>query len=472
MSVTAPAGAAVVATVPTWRRDIDVEADLAEEIARVHGYERVPPRLPPTEMPGWRETPLAARDAIREALVGAGLTEAVTYALVSPRRLESFAWSFEDRPAAGEATREGSADHRDQPAVAWITRCCASRSSAASSRRSTANARHGQADVAILRDRQGLRPGGRRLAGVVAPRPRAERGVRGAGLEPRRGARLTSTTRRAPSSWSRGCSARARRRTGRSPTSRSCIPGRSATVESRLANGDLAIAGVVGELHPRLAEAWDLRARRVVVAELSVAGLTAGSLPVVSSVPPPRFQPIERDLTVDVTDTVAGGRRGGQISVRGRAAPSSRQRRSSGTYRGHPLGPDERSLTFRLRFGARGPTLSPTPRSMRRSVRSAVRWRTTLEHESAPEPVTVCRRGTHPDLRPGHLPRPAGDVHRRLRAGGHPPPARDRRDHLLADPRRPAARAARAVPRQHSGPRSRPSTASWSGSARCSSPRP
>jgi phenylalanyl-tRNA synthetase beta subunit len=23
-----------------------------------------------------------------------------------------------------------------------------------------------------------------------------------------------------------------------------------------------------------------------------------------------------------------------------------------GTYRGHPLGPDERSLTFRLRFGA------------------------------------------------------------------------------------------------------------------------
>ena len=65
----------------------------------------------------------------------------------------------------------------------------------------------------------------------------------------------------------------------------------------------MAIAGVVGELHPRLAEAWELRGRRVIVAELSVTGLTGGALPVVQAAPPPRFQPIERDLTVDVSDT-------------------------------------------------------------------------------------------------------------------------------------------------------------------------
>src|SRR6185295_10380092 len=56
-------------------------------------------------------------------------------------------------------------------------------------------------------------------------------------------------------------------------------PGRSATVTARSGDGGLAIGGVVGELHPRVAEAWDLR-RRVVVAELSIAGLTAGSLPI------------------------------------------------------------------------------------------------------------------------------------------------------------------------------------------------
>src|SRR6185503_18495942 len=75
-SVRAAAGEAILATVPTWRRDIEIEADIAEEVARVHGYELVPARLPTTTMPSWRETPLAARDAIREALVGAGLTEA------------------------------------------------------------------------------------------------------------------------------------------------------------------------------------------------------------------------------------------------------------------------------------------------------------------------------------------------------------------------------------------------------------
>src|SRR6185503_693238 len=90
--LTAPAGEAILASVPTWRRDIEIEADLAEEIARVHGYEDVPSRLPTTTMPEWRETPLAARDAIREALVGASLTEAVTYALVSEAHIESFGW--------------------------------------------------------------------------------------------------------------------------------------------------------------------------------------------------------------------------------------------------------------------------------------------------------------------------------------------------------------------------------------------
>jgi len=56
-SVRAGSGEAIVATVPTWRRDIEIEADIAEEVARVHGYELVPARLPSTTMPSWRQTP-------------------------------------------------------------------------------------------------------------------------------------------------------------------------------------------------------------------------------------------------------------------------------------------------------------------------------------------------------------------------------------------------------------------------------
>jgi phenylalanyl-tRNA synthetase beta chain len=353
-SVVAPAGSAVVASIPTWRRDIDVEADLAEEVARVHGYELVPPRLPPTEMPGWRETPLAARDAIREALVGAGLTEAVTYALVSPRRLETFAWSFEDRRAAGEAPREGtritvtnplSMDHSvlRQSIVGSLVEIVDS------------NARHGQPDVAAFEVGKGYgRVGdesrewwrlGIALSGAFeAPawnRPRRE-----ADLDDAKGA-IELVARLLGSGTP-----------AYTPLTDEPIlhPGRSATVDSRLPDGSIAIAGVVGELHPRLAEAWDLRVRRVIVAELSVAGLSGGALAVVQSVPPPRFQPNERDLTVDVPDAVpaADVMRGVREAAGGHLIDAE----LVGTYRGHPLGPDERSLTFRLRFGAPDRVLS------------------------------------------------------------------------------------------------------------------
>ena len=73
----------VEAVVPTWRRDLAVEADIAEEIIRVHGYELVPSTLPDTPMPVYRPDPLELRDVVRETLVGAGLTEAVT---IGPRR--------------------------------------------------------------------------------------------------------------------------------------------------------------------------------------------------------------------------------------------------------------------------------------------------------------------------------------------------------------------------------------------------
>jgi phenylalanyl-tRNA synthetase beta chain len=114
-------------------------------------------------------------------------------------------------------------------------------------------------------------------------------------------------------------------------------------------DGSLAISGVVGELHPRVAESWELR-RRVVVAELSITGLTAGALPIVEAEPLPHVLPLERDLTVDVDDRVPAA----DVARAAREAGGELLQSVDlvGTYRGQPLGPDERSLTYRLRFGA------------------------------------------------------------------------------------------------------------------------
>jgi len=334
--------------VPTWRRDIEIEADLAEEVARVHGYEQVPPRRTATQLPGWRESPLRARDAIREALAGAGLTEVVSYALVSPRMVEAFRWSFEDRPAAGETAAEGrpigvtnplSLDHSllRQSIVGSLVEVV------------DTNDRHGQGDVAVFEIGKGYGAAtdatpewwrlGLALTGAFEA-PAWNRPQRDADLDDAKGAlELVAQVLGAGTPEYRPLT-----------TEPILHPGRSATVESRRPNGDLAIAGVVGELHPRLAEGWGLRGRRVVVAEVSVAGLTGGTLPVVSADPLPRFQPIERDLTVDVPDTVPFADVARRVRESG--GPVLLDAALVGTYRGHPLGPDERSLTFRLRFGA------------------------------------------------------------------------------------------------------------------------
>jgi phenylalanyl-tRNA synthetase beta chain len=76
--------ARVLVTVPTWRWDIEESADLVEEVAREIGYDKIPSTIPQGELPeplhnGWFER----EEFLRDALVGAGLTEAITYPLTS-----------------------------------------------------------------------------------------------------------------------------------------------------------------------------------------------------------------------------------------------------------------------------------------------------------------------------------------------------------------------------------------------------
>ena len=106
----------LVATIPTWRRDLAIEADVAEEVARVRGYDVVPEILPHTPMPHYRHSPLRLRHAVRETLAGAGLTEAVTFALVSPAMVERFGPS-DDPPVAGEGEAGGRPVTRHEPAL-------------------------------------------------------------------------------------------------------------------------------------------------------------------------------------------------------------------------------------------------------------------------------------------------------------------------------------------------------------------
>jgi phenylalanyl-tRNA synthetase beta chain len=80
---------AVVAIVPTFRPDLDREIDLVEEVARRVGFDRIGRTLPDTHgQIGALTVRQRERRLVADALVGIGLSEAITLSLVSPGDLE------------------------------------------------------------------------------------------------------------------------------------------------------------------------------------------------------------------------------------------------------------------------------------------------------------------------------------------------------------------------------------------------
>ncbi len=79
-------------TVPTRRNDISIPEDLTEEVARLFGYDNIPTTLPiGASIPGALTEYQKKRRAVRKYLEGAGLYQAITYALTSDKKVQQFA---------------------------------------------------------------------------------------------------------------------------------------------------------------------------------------------------------------------------------------------------------------------------------------------------------------------------------------------------------------------------------------------
>jgi phenylalanyl-tRNA synthetase beta chain len=340
----------LIATMPSWRRDLVIEADIAEEVARVRGYDSIPAILPDTAMPPYRHSPLALRDVVRETLAGIGLSEAVTYALVSPSMVERFP-PIEDVVVAGEGEAGG------RPVV--VTNPLSSQHSVM--RQSligsllevvATNLRQGRPDVAIFEVGKGYAATedgdathewwrlGIALTGAAEP-PAWDRPERPFDLDDAKGL-IDLVARRL------GLPGPAYEPLTDDPR---LHPGRGARVRA----GD-DLAGRVGELHPALADAIDLRSSaRIVVAELAVAGLSGGEPTVPRVSTPTRHPAVERDLAVIVRESVPAAEV--EASIRRHAGALLRSMALFDVYRGRPLADDEKSLAYRLAFQADDRTL-------------------------------------------------------------------------------------------------------------------
>ncbi|MET0628820.1 MAG: phenylalanine--tRNA ligase subunit beta [Acidimicrobiia bacterium] len=80
---------ALIATVPSFRPDLDREIDLVEEVARRIGFDRIGRTRPDTHgQVGMLSARQRDRRTVADALVGLGLSEAITLSLVAPADLE------------------------------------------------------------------------------------------------------------------------------------------------------------------------------------------------------------------------------------------------------------------------------------------------------------------------------------------------------------------------------------------------
>jgi len=79
---------------PTWRRDLVREIDLVEEVARIHGYDKIPEDVGVPMVPSHRSDEDRVLDKVRQVLTSAGFDEAMTASVVPESWSDAFTpWS-------------------------------------------------------------------------------------------------------------------------------------------------------------------------------------------------------------------------------------------------------------------------------------------------------------------------------------------------------------------------------------------
>ncbi len=308
--------------IPSWRSDVSREADIIEEVGRHLGVDRIQPTVPPARgAEGLRPVQVATR-AVREALVGAGLTEVINYAFVS---------DAEAGPHAPPRLHLANPLSEEQGAL----RSSLVMPGLVSTLRT--NLRQGRRDVRVFEMGRvfGNTPPGLAeesrvavlLAGAMSPHWKSERRAAdfydGKGVVELLGRRLGL---------------------GSFSFEPDGAPGFLHPVKAAVVSLDGQARGYVGCLHPDVAEAWELR-DEAVVAELELGVLTAPRPPVRVR-PLPRSPAVERDLSV-IADRVAAA---SEIEARIKAAAGGRLREVSvvDRYEGEHVPAGKVSLTFSL----------------------------------------------------------------------------------------------------------------------------
>lgn len=306
------------------RRDLLVWQDMAEEVGRLHGFDKIPATLPRGELTlGVRKPAQSLEWQVRELMVACGLSEVATYSFISP---------------------EAAAKTLSEPGVAIanpLTReASVMRGSILPSLLETVayNFAYGQDSVAIFEVANIYRPSD--------PLPAEDLRVAGAlaGQEP-------GHWQHPPRAYDfyalkgileKLLSGLAVAADFRPDTHRQFHPGRCASLWS----GGVCL-GFFGQVHPAIAAQWKLE-REVWVFDLAAAALTEAAGKGTQFVPPSRYPAVCRDLALETDANVAAGELMGLIRQTG--GQLLEEVECFDVFTGGNLPPGRKSLAFSLSF--------------------------------------------------------------------------------------------------------------------------
>ncbi len=330
-------------TVPSHRLDVTLPADLAEEIARVYGYDRFPSTLLRDELPPQRDNArLMSEDRVRDILVSCGLDEIITYSMTTEAReaLLLPGTPPDDRPYLRVVNPIAS----DKVALRHTLLASALDTLAGNLRFLERVAVFEIAAVYLLDEAQVLPNEARRLClAMTGPREQES----------------WLPSQRAPLDfWDiKGVIEVLLEQLGidnvhyeaaEHPTYQ---PGRAAHL---LIKGKRA--GTFGELHPRVRQLFDLPQQPVCAAEFDLELLLKAALVAQAYRPILRFPAVHEDIAIVLDEGVAAiqveaviWKAGGELL---------RQVRLFDLYRGEQIGLGRKSLAYRLTYQAHNRTLT------------------------------------------------------------------------------------------------------------------
>jgi phenylalanyl-tRNA synthetase beta chain len=342
------AGGVLEVTVPYWRDgDVQREADVIEEIGRIHGLDRLPITLPARRRAVGRLTRAQhLRRRVEDALRDRGLNEVVSYSFTAPAVFE--------RLRLGEVPLLHVANPLSEDQSVMRPLLLPGLLDAARH-----NAARGRPALALFESAH--------VYGVAGPLDEAPSGSpRGATPAHERHHVGALMTQAAPGTWrseARPADFFAAKAVldamleaagvvaAYTPGERPFLhPGRTATVLA----GDGRELGWLGELHPAVAREWDLDGAACFEVDFELLAELAGGDVRYRDVP--AFPPLVQDIAVVVPDGVAAA--DVVAAVRSGAGALLDRVELFDVYRGEQVGAGSKSLALRLEFRSPDRTLT------------------------------------------------------------------------------------------------------------------